>query len=51
MRASRVDCVLTVRVARMRNLGAALKLGRFSTKFQLDGGVCEINVKEAKVRV
>jgi len=33
MRASRIDLVLTVRVARMQNLGAALKLEQFTTKF------------------
>ena len=60
MRASRIDSVLTVRVARVQNLGTALNLEQFTAKFQLQSVlcvcvcvcvcVCEIGVQEGKVR-
>ena len=42
MRASRIDCFLTVRVARRQNLGAVLKLEQFTAKCQLESDICEI---------
>ena len=51
MRASRIDSVLTVRVARMQNLGEALKLEQLTTKFQLESGICDVHVQEATVAV
>ena len=31
--------------------GCSIKIGKFITKFQLESGILEISVKEAKVRV